>query len=112
MLVPTAQLGPSIGISLIILGLIMNFQGLATIGLILFSAATLFTLVTLPVELDASRRALKMLDASGLLADSQDRDGARAVLRAAAFTYVAAVATSLLTLMYYAMLVFGGNRRD
>jgi len=112
LLIPSAQLGPSVGITLIILGLIMNFTGLAAIGLILFASATLFTLVTLPVELDASRRAMNMLRDSGLIADSQDADGAKAVLRAAAFTYVAAVATSLLTLMYYAMLIFGGRRRD
>ena len=54
---------------------------------------------------------MNMLRDSGLIADSQDADGAKAVLRAA-FTYVAAVATSLLTLMYYAMLIFGGRRRD
>lgn len=112
MLVPSAQFGPSIGIMLIIIGLMLNATGLATIGLVLFAGAALFTIVTLPVELDASRRALKMLDQTGLLATEQDRDGAKAVLRAAAFTYVAAVATSILTLLYYAMLVFGGRNRD
>jgi len=112
MLVPGAQFGPSIGIMLIIIGLLFNATGLATIGLVLFAGAALFTIVTLPVELDASRRAMKMLEQTGLLATEQDRDGARAVLRAAAFTYVAAVATSLLTLFYYAMLVFGGRNRD
>ncbi|NLE52098.1 MAG: zinc metallopeptidase [Chloroflexi bacterium] len=112
MLVPSAQFGPSIGIALIIMGLIFNATGLATIGLVLFAAATLFTIVTLPVELDASRRAMRMLEQSGLIATEQDRDGANAVLRAAALTYVAAVATSILTLLYYAMLVFGGRRRN
>src|SRR5690606_31167752 len=112
MLVPSAQFGPSIGILLIILGLMFNATGLATIGLVLFAGAALFTIVTLPVELDASRRAMKMLEQSGLIATEQDRDGANAVLRAAAFTCVAAVATSILTLLYYAMLVFGGRRRD
>ncbi|HMM29665.1 MAG: zinc metallopeptidase [Chloroflexota bacterium] len=112
MLVPSAQFGPSIGILLIILGLMFNATGLATIGLVLFAGAALFTIVTLPVELDASRRAMKMLEQTGLLATEQDRDGAKAVLRAAAFTYVAAVATSILTLLYYAMLVFGGRNRD
>lgn len=111
LLIPTAQLGPSVGITLIILGLIMNFTGLAMIGLILFAGAALFTIVTLPVELDASRRAMILLRESGLLATDQDADGAKAVLRAAAFTYVASVATSLLTLIYYAMLVFGSGRR-
>lgn len=109
-LVPSAQVGPSIGIGLIILGLIMNLQGLAVLGLILFSAVAVFTIVTLPVELDASRRAMKMLKDTGLVVTDQDRQGAQAVLRAAAFTYVAAVATSILTLLYYAMLVFGGRR--
>jgi len=111
-LIPAATLGPQIGFGLIFLGLILNFMGLAVIGLILFAGTTLFTLVTLPVELDASRRALKMLEQTGLIATEEDRKGARAVLTAAAFTYVAAVASSLLTLLYYAMLVFGGNRRD
>lgn len=112
MLVPSAQFGPSIGIGMIILGLITNLTGLAVLGLILFAGVTVFTIVTLPVELDASRRALKMLRETGLIADPQDAQGAQAVLRAAAFTYVAAVATSILTLLYYAMLVFGSNRRD
>lgn len=112
LLIPSARFGPSVGIMLIIMGLLFNATGLATIGLILFAGATLFTLVTLPVELDASRRAMRMLEQSGLIATEQDRDGANAVLRAAAFTYVAAVAISILTLLYYAMLVFGGRRRD
>ncbi len=111
-LIPAATLGPQIGFGLIFLGLILNFMGLAVVGLILFAGTTLFTVVTLPVELDASRRALKMLEQSGLIVTEEDRKGARAVLTAAAFTYVAAVASSLLTLLYYAMLVFGGNRRD
>ncbi|NLX09384.1 MAG: zinc metallopeptidase [Chloroflexi bacterium] len=112
MLIPSARFGPSIGIMLILAGLFLNATGLATIGLILFAGATVFTLVTLPVELDASRRAMKLLEGAGLLTTEEDRDGANAVLRAAAFTYVAAVASSLLTLLYYAMLVFGGSRRD
>jgi Zn-dependent membrane protease YugP len=111
-LVPGARFGPSVGIILIILGVMINFTGLALIGLILFAGATLFTVVTLPVELDASRRAMNLLKQSGLIASAQDEQGARAVLTAAAFTYVAAVATSILTLLYYAMLVFGGRSRD
>jgi Zn-dependent membrane protease YugP len=81
------------------------------VGLVLFAGTTLFTVVTLPVELDASRRAMILLHETGLIQSEQDAQGARTVLTAAAFTYVAAVATSLLTLLYYAMLVFGGNRR-
>ena len=112
LLIPSARFGPSVGIGLIILGLIMNFSGLSVLGLILFAAATAFTIVTLPVELDASRRALKLMRETGLIASQQDEQGVNAVLRAAAFTYVAAVASSILTLLYYAMLVFGNNRRD
>jgi len=110
-LVPAATMGPRLGFGLIFLGLILNFMGLAVLGLLLFAGTAVFTVVTLPVELDASRRALKMLESTGLIATAQDREGARAVLTAAAFTYVAAVATSLLTLAYYAMLVFGGGSR-
>lgn len=110
MLVPAATIGPQIGFGMIFLGLILGFTGLAALGLVLFAGTTVFTLVTLPVELDASRRALKLLDETGLLVNDQDRAGVRTVLTAAAFTYVAAVATSLLTLLYYAMLVFGGRR--
>ena len=111
LLVPGATLGPRIGFGLIFIGLILNITGLAAIGLILFAGTAIFTIVTLPVELDASRRALKLLRETGLIANEQDAQGANAVLRAAAFTYVAAVATSLLTLLYYAMLVFGDRRR-
>jgi len=110
MLIPSATLGPQLGIGLIIAGLILNVTGLAVVGLVLFAGAAVFTVVTLPVELDASRRAMNLLRDTGLLANEQDAAGAKAVLRAAAFTYVAAVATSLLTLLYYAMLVFGRDR--
>ena len=95
---------------MIIVGLIINFTGLAMIGLILFAGVTAFTIATLPVELDASRRAMNLLRDNGLIANDQDAAGAKAVLRAAAFTYVAAVASSILTLLYYGMLVFGSSR--
>lgn len=110
LLIPSARFGPSVGIIMIILGVMMNFGGLAVLGLILFAGATAFTIVTLPVELDASRRAMKMLKESGLIVSQQDEQGASAVLRAAAFTYVAAVLSSILTLLYYAMIVFGSDR--
>jgi Zn-dependent membrane protease YugP len=111
LLIPTARFGPSIGILLIILGLGMNAIGLSVIGLVLFAGAAAFTIVTLPVELDASRRALKLMRETGLIATEQDATGAQAVLRAAAFTYVAAVATSVITLLYYAMRVYEDSRR-
>ncbi len=81
------------------------------IGLILLSGTLLFSLVTLPVELDASRRALVMLRDANLVG-AAEQDGARAVLNAAALTYVAAVIQSLSTLLYYVFLLGGSRRRD
>lgn len=109
-LIPAVQFGSGAAYIFILLGVIMQFTGLAVVGLVLFGAGVLFSLLTLPVEFDASRRALKMLDTSGLLATREDRNGAQAVLRAAALTYVAALVSTLLTFAYYAMLVAGINR--
>lgn len=109
---PVAQYGGGISIFVIIAGLMLNFTGLAWLGVLLFGAATLFSVLTLPIELDASRRAMKMLEEQGMLRTSDDRSGAQAVLRAAAFTYLAAMIGSVLNLLYYAMLVSGMSRRD
>lgn len=109
-ILPVAQFGSSAAYFLIIGGLLLNFTALAWLGLILFGTAVLFSILTLPVEFDASRRALKMLDGAGLLASSDDRSGAQAVLRAAALTYVAATAVAILNFAYYFLLVSG--RRD
>jgi Zn-dependent membrane protease YugP len=68
----------------------------------------LFSILTLPVEFDASRRGIRLLTDAGLIQAEQDRDGAKAVLRAAALTYIAAAVTSILQLLYYISL---GNRR-
>ena len=67
----------------------------------IFGLTVLFSLLTLPVELDASKRALRMLDESGLMQSEDDRTGARSVLRAAALTYLAAAVTAVLQLLYY-----------
>ena len=99
-LVPVATFGQSIWIFPVFLGLILGATGLTTIGLVLFSAVVLFQLVTLPVEFDASKRALVSLEQQGLLAPDEI-GGARAVLNAAALTYVAAAISTLLTLLYY-----------
>jgi Zn-dependent membrane protease YugP len=77
-------------------------------GLVFFAAAVVFTFVTLPVEFGASRRALAYVTPLGL--SGERADGARAVLRAAGWTYVAAALTALLTFLYYLSLVFGGRR--
>lgn len=116
--VPVANLGGGISIFVLIvaamLGGIETASGatMALIGVILFGTTTLFTLITLPVEFDASRRALLALQNGGY-ATSEELDGARAVLSAAAMTYVAAFITSVLTLLYWAYrLGLFGRRGD
>jgi Zn-dependent membrane protease YugP len=84
----------------VVIGLIIGATGLVTIGLVLFSAVVLFQLVTLPVEFDASRRALVTIEQRGILM-SDELDGARAVLRAAALTYVAGFVAALGQLLYF-----------
>jgi Zn-dependent membrane protease YugP len=98
-LVPAAQIGSSLWFFPVILGFIFASTGLITIGLVLFAAIVLFQLVTLPVEFDASRRALVALQSQGLLADDEV-SGARKVLSAAALTYVAGFVASLGQLIY------------
>lgn len=107
-LVPVVNFGSRLGPIIFIAGLFLNLGTLSsllmTIGLVLFSSAFVFALVTLPVELNASRRAMHILDSSGLLVSNDDRRGAKAVLNAAALTYVAAMLTALLQLLYYVSL--------
>jgi Zn-dependent membrane protease YugP len=109
-IVPAVQLGAWVGPLLFIGGLYLNSQGLALLGLIAFSAAAIFSLVTLPVEFDASRRALGMLQSSGVL-EPQEIPGARKVLNAAALTYVAAALQSIGTLLYY-LTIFQRRARN
>lgn len=99
-LVPAANIGSTLWFFPVILGFIIQQSGLVTIGLVLFAAVVLFQLVTLPVEFDASRRALVALEQNNLLA-SGEIDGARAVLRAAAMTYVAGFVAALGQLIYF-----------
>lgn len=99
-LVPAANFGSSIWILPVFAGLILQVSGLVTIGLILFTAVVLFQLITLPVEFDASHRALVALEDGGMLA-ADEMDGARAVLRAAALTYVAGFVAALGQLIYF-----------
>jgi Zn-dependent membrane protease YugP len=84
---------------------------LAWLGLILFSATVVFALVTLPTELNASARALTMLRETGLVLNEDEAHGARAVLNAAALTYVAALAQAIMTMLYYIFLLTGSGRR-
>jgi Zn-dependent membrane protease YugP len=102
-LVPAATVGQSLWFLPVVLGLLLNITGLVTVGLILFSAIVLFQLVTLPVEFDASKRALVALQDQGLLA-SDEIGGARAVLNAAALTYVAGFVAALGQLLYFFLI--------
>ncbi len=102
-LVPVANFGSSISWFLILAGLIFGIEPLIPIGIILFSAAVLFQLVTLPVEFNASHRALAIIRDSGIVTDTELR-GSRRVLRAAALTYVAAAAAAILQLLRLLLL--------
>lgn len=109
-LVPAANLGSNLGIPIILLGIILGGSPLlVNLGIWVFSLAVLFQLVTLPVEFDASRRALVCIEKYGIVTDEERRKSAR-VLRAAAYTYVAAAAASILQLLRLILLF--GNRRD
>lgn len=108
-LVPAANIGSNLGVWIILAGLLLNLPTLAWVGVGLFSAMVAFTLVTLPVEFDASRRAKKWLTELGLVSP-QEREGVDAVLNAAALTYVAAAAAAVLNLMYYVSLLSGRSR--
>lgn len=109
-IIPICNLGSRIGPLLIILGCIISYAGMAMealgttmylIGLILFCTVALFQIATLPVELNASKRAIKALEMGGML-DNDELGGARKVLTAAALTYVAALVTSIMQILYYA----------
>ena len=112
-LVPAANFGSKLSWPLILLGLVFGGLGspLVEIGILMFSLAVLFQLVTLPVEYNASARAVRLLDAQGILA-GEEVNGTRKVLNAAALTYVAAAATSILQLLRLIILFGGRNRRD
>ena len=109
-IIPVCNIGSQLSIVLIILGLVLYFPALFGIGVILFALAVVGQIVTLPVEFNASRRAIQSLSGTGLL-DSEELRGARKVLTAAALTYVAALLVSLAQLLRY-LLAFGGRRRD
>ncbi|HSN55997.1 MAG TPA: zinc metallopeptidase [Candidatus Sulfomarinibacteraceae bacterium] len=112
MLVPTANIGSSLGYIVMLVGLFMSAANIVLVGAVLFSAVLLFQIVTLPVEFDASRRAKVMLAEHGLIA-GPEREGVDRVLNAAALTYVAAAISTLLTLLYFLFRAgLLGGRRD
>jgi Zn-dependent membrane protease YugP len=112
-MVPMTSIGSKLAWPLLIFGLIMQVTGLLYAGIVLFSAVVLFQLVTLPVEIDASRRALALIRSEGIASSEAEVTGARKVLTAAAMTYIAAAATAVLTLLYFLMRAgLLGGRRD
>jgi uncharacterized protein len=111
--VPLASIGSNLGWIVLIVGFLMHFKLLALAGFFLLFGVLLFQLINLPVEFDASRRALTVLPETGILSVEETR-GARKVLAAAALTYVGAMIATVLTLLYWAVRLglLGGHRDD
>ncbi len=110
MIIPVTQIGSWLYLPIIMVGFIFSSQYLVNLGILLFSTLAIFQLVTLPVEFNASDRAIRTLEGSGILY-GEEITGAKRVLRAAALTYVAALVSSLAQLLRL-ILIFGGRRRD
>lgn len=110
-LVPMVNFASWLGPILFVVGMLFNFPTLQTLGIVAFGAAVVFALVTLPVELDASHRALGLLQQSNILVGAAEMKGAKAVLGAAALTYVAALAQAISTMLYYVFILSGNRRR-
>ncbi len=111
-IVPAVNIGSYLGWILLLIGIMMNFPSLAWLGVIVFSGGAVFALATLPVELNASARAKVMLANTGLVTGEDEIRGVNHVLNAAALTYVAALITAVLQLLYFVTLVLGmGGRR-
>lgn len=108
-IIPMTRIGSNLSWPVLLLGLLLNFQQLVWAGILLFAAVTVFQIATLPVEFNASHRALQVIDARGMLT-TEELQGARSVLTAAALTYVAALLVSLAQLLRLVLLF--GRRRD
>ena len=111
-MVPAVNIGSNLGWILIMIGLFIGYTQIAWLGVIAFSAGTVFALATLPVEFNASARAKSMLADSGIIMGEEEISGVNNVLNAAALTYVAALVTSVMQLLYYVSLLSGGRRRS
>ena len=109
-IIPVTQFGSRFSFVLLLIGLLLYSQPLFLVGILLFSLTTVFQLVTLPVEFNASHRALETIEGQGLL-DGEELDGAKKILRAAAMTYVAALLMSALQLLRYVLIFLGRDRR-
>jgi hypothetical protein len=111
MLVPAVNIGSTLGWILIMVGLLINVVGIAWLGVFAFSGGAVFALATLPVELNASTRAKKLLQNTGIIQTEEERQGVNQVLNAAALTYVASLFTAVMQLLYWISVVSGGGRR-
>lgn len=109
MIVPAVNIGSSLGYMMMFGGIIINIAGVAWLGLLMFSGTTIFSLLTLPVEIDASKRALTLIQDNHILMP-EEIGGVKKVLTAAALTYVAATVQSLGTLLYFFLRVQGVGR--
>lgn len=109
-IVPVCNIASYAGIPLAMIGYFLGFESLILIGLALYSVIAVFQLVTLPVEFNASSRALAVINETGLLGDEEKSKAAK-VLRAAALTYVASLAVTLANLLRFVMIFLGGKRR-
>lgn len=110
-IVPIVQFGSFLGPLVFMAGMLLQFTGLAWVGVFLFGAVVVFSLITLPVEFDASRRAKELLESRGF-AVGEELAGVNTVLDAAALTYVAGLVQALSTLLYYIFLLTGNRRRE
>jgi len=110
-IVPLVQIGSTLGYLAFAAGLALNFAGLTWLGVLLFSGGAIFSLITLPVELDASKRAMSMLQSSQLVT-TQEAGSVRKVLNAAAMTYVAALAQAFSQLLYFVLMALGMGRTN
>jgi len=110
-LVPAVNIGSYLGWILLMIGFFLGYTELAWLGVAVFAGGALFALATLPVELNASARARELLTTAGIISSEEERSGVNTVLNAAALTYVAALFTAILQLLYYASLVLGMGRR-
>jgi Zn-dependent membrane protease YugP len=111
-IVPAVNIGSYLGWILIIIGILIQMTQIAWLGVLVFSGGVVFALATLPVELNASARARRLLSDSGLIQGEDEMRGVSNVLNAAAMTYVAALVTAILQLLYWVTLVLGmGGRR-
>ncbi|MEJ2757296.1 MAG: zinc metallopeptidase [Anaerolineales bacterium] len=111
-LVPMVNIGSYLGWIFIFGGLLLKLANLSWLGIAFFSGGALFALATLPVELNASARARKMLAETGLVTSPEETNGVRKVLNAAALTYVAGLFQAVMQLLYFVSLVSGGRRRS